>query len=76
MDSSFSISRICGVSIFELMEQDAEAVIFTINYIIEKGSDTTNTKTNNKTGNKDSYIDKNGIKHVRVDSKTATGGWF
>lgn len=77
MDSSFSVARVCGVSIFDIMERDAEAVIFVINYIIEKGSDaeTSNTK-NTGTGSRDSYIDKKGIKHVRVDMNTSTGGWY
>ena len=80
MDSSFLVAKICNTTIFDIMEQNAETVIFVINYIIEKGTagnaqngaqDAPARSTNNGT-----YYDRNGVKHVRVDSKTATGGWY
>lgn len=80
MDSSFSVAKICNTTIFDILEQDAEAVIFVINYIIEKGGtqnaqngaqDAPARSTNNGT-----YYDRNGVKHVRVDMKNATGGWY
>ena len=81
MDSSFSVAKVCGVSVFDILEQDAENVIFVINYIIEKGgqNDTTNknaTGSVTRTGGRGSYIDKNGVKHVKVDMSTASGGWY
>lgn len=81
MDSSFSVAKVCNVSVFDILEQDAENVIFVINYIIEKGTGTTNTKkkingSTATTDGRDSYYDKNGVKHVRVDMSTASGGWY
>ena len=75
-----SVARICNTTIFDVMEQNAETVIFVINYIIEKGGtqdaqkgtqDARARSTNNGT-----YYDRNGVKHVRVDTKSATGGWY
>ena len=75
-----SVARICNTTIFDVMEQNAETVIFVINYIIEKGGtqdaqkgtqDAPARLTNNGT-----YYDRNGVKHVRVDTKSATGGWY
>ena len=62
------------------MEQDAETVIYVINYIIEKGT-AENAQNGAQTApahnfNNGTYYDRNGIKHVRVDSKTASGGWY
>lgn len=80
MDSTFTVAKICNVSVFEILEQDAEAVIFVINYIIQKGgtenarngtSDARGGSTNNGT-----YYDRKGVKHVRVGMKNATGGWY
>ena len=73
------VAKICNTTIFDIMEQNAETVIFVINYIIEKG-----TAGNAQNGAQDAparefnngtYYDRNGVKHVRVDSKTASGGW-
>lgn len=75
-----SVARICNTTIFDVMEQNAETVIFVINYIIEKGGtqdaqkgtqDARPRSTNNGT-----YYDRNGVKHVRVDTNSATGGWY
>ena len=80
MDSTFSVARICNVSVFEILQQDAEAVIFVINYIIEKGGakNAQNDAHNAPGGSGDNgtYYDRNGVKHVRVGFKNATGGWY
>ena len=76
-----SVSKICGLSIFEVLEQRAESVIDVINYIIEKA----NTPQNAQNGAQDAparltdngtYYDRNGVLHKRVDMKNATGGWY
>lgn len=80
MDSTFTVAKICNVSVFEILEQDAEAVIFVINYIIEKGG-TQNAQNGTQnarggSGDNGTYFDRNGVKHVRVGMKNATGGWY
>ena len=80
VDSSFSVARICNTTIFDVMEQNADTVIMIINYIIEKGS-TENAQNGTqdapaRSDNNGTYYDRNGVKHVRVNMKNATGGWY
>lgn len=80
MDSSFSVARICGTTIFDVMEQPADTVISVINYIIEKGTtqNAQNEAQNAPAGSihNGDYYDRRGVLHKRVDMKTATGGWY
>jgi len=74
------IAKICGTSIFDVLERDAETVISVINYVIEKGTDETHengaqTAPNRPLNNGD-YYDRAGVLHKRVDSKNASGGWY
>lgn len=57
------------ITIFEILQQDTDDVIMLINYYIEKGNDENNetSKTQMKVG---------GVKRIRVNNKTATGGWY
>lgn len=82
MDSTFVVAKLCDTSIFDIMERDAETVIFVINYIIEKGNTTNNdTPETSASGGGESlhngdYYDRNGVLHKRVSMKSATGGWY
>lgn len=80
MDSTFSVAKICNVSVFDVLERDADAVINVINYIIEKGTtqNAQNGTPDARAGVRDNgtYYDRNGVKHVRVGMKNATGGWY
>lgn len=53
---------------FELFAQDTEDVIMLMNYYIEKSNDSNEVRT---VGEK-----KRGNERIRVNDKTATGGWF
>ena len=75
-----SVDKICNTTIFDVMEQNAQTVILVINYIIEKGG-TQNAQNGTQDAparrdNNGTYYDRNGVKHVRVDMKNATGGWY
>ena len=79
MDSSFSVARICGTTIFDVLGQNADDVICVINYIIQKSAgNAQNTPKLRDEGvnNNGTYFDRNGVKHVRVNMITATGGWY
>lgn len=80
MDSSFLVAKFCNTTIFDILEQNAESVIFVINYIIEKGGETDTSNGSQATtgtrSNKGVYYDRNGIKHVPVSMATASGGWY
>ena len=52
---------------FELFDQDTDEVIMVINYYIEKGNGES-TKSQNGDFERD--------KRIRVNDKTATGGWY
>ena len=52
---------------FEFFKQDTDEVIMLINYYIEKGADSTITPKNSA---------KKGEERIRVNDKTATGGWW
>ena len=53
---------------FELFAQDTDEVIMLINYYIEKGNDTDTPTSKPEKGR--------GEQRIRVNDKTATGGWF
>ena len=76
-----SVSNICGLSIFEVLEQRAESVISVIKYIIEKANTSPNAQNGAqdapaRLSDKGTYYDRNGVLHKRVDMKNATGGWY
>lgn len=52
---------------FELFKQDTDEVIILINYYIEKG---------NYSEQSTPQKEKNGEERIRVNDKTATGGWY
>lgn len=62
-----TLSKAYGLSPFDVFKQDTEDVILLINYYVEKEDDMP-TQTAEPKKNKET--------RVRVDSKTATGGWF
>ena len=51
---------------FDVLNQDAENVILTINYMAEVGTED-NTNENN---------DNKKVERIKVNSATATGGWW
>lgn len=55
------------MSPFEFFAQDVDDVIMLINYYIEKGADGTTTARNGG---------RKGEERIRVNDKTATGGWW
>ena len=61
-----------NISPFEVFDQEVDEVIMLINFYISLSNEhkTDNAKTGNVT------VTKNGSKRVRVNSATATGGWY
>lgn len=74
MDFTVELARSFGMSPFFVLQQDKDEVIMLINYFIEKSE------------YDDVQIDSESQKHIkpkagkntriRVNDKTATGGWF
>lgn len=63
-----TLCRFHNMTPFELFKQDTDEVIMIINYYIEKGED-----------KKVEPYNGSGKKHeqrIRVNDKTATGGWY
>lgn len=55
---------------FEIFKQDKDEVILLINYMIEKGQDAQQEAV------APTLIKNNEQKRIRVNDKTATGGWW
>lgn len=56
------------LTIFDVMQQDTDEVIMLLNYYIARGKDQ-EEKTAPKRGGKSE-------ERIRVNDKTATGGWY
>lgn len=54
---------------FALFKEDTDEVIMLINYYIEKGNDDTEDATSRS-------VKPQGEQRIRVNDRTATGGWF
>lgn len=68
MDFVYCIAKLLNESPFDILKMDAELVIMWMNFFIEKGEEEIPQKQNVKT--------KDQPNRVRVNDKTATGGWF
>lgn len=72
MDFTVEVSKTFNLSPFDVMRQEKDDVIMLINYFIQKG-ERTDTESKTETVKK-----RNGkkVERVRVNDKTASGGWF
>lgn len=72
LDFTYELALTFNALPFEIFKQDKDEVIMLINYFIEKAD------TNEATGlsTKTTKTENNAQKRVRVNDKTATGGWF
>ena len=70
LDFTFELAKAFNALPFEVFKQDKDEVIMLINYLIEKG-DTEEYKTEIKEENK-----PNPNARIKVNDKTATGGWY
>lgn len=62
-----TLCRIYNLTPFSLFKEDSEEVIMLINYLIEKSGE-------NKNNHQNTYQKKE--ERIRVNDKTATGGWY
>ena len=62
-----TLCRIYNLTPFSLFKEDSEEVIMLINYLIEKSGET-------KNNNQSTHQKKE--ERIRVNDKTATGGWY
>lgn len=67
MELTFAIAEALKMTPFDVLNQDAENVILTINYMAEVGTE--NNIKNENNGNKK-------VERIKVNSATATGGWW
>ncbi|MCQ2478918.1 MAG: hypothetical protein MJ091_06940 [Clostridia bacterium] len=72
MRTTVTLATNLNSSIFEVMAQDIDDVILLINYFVVLGA------TEGNKENKKASIKHKGKKEerIRVNDKTATGGWF
>ncbi len=66
MDFTFELSKIYNVIPFEILKQDKDEVIMLLNYMAEKS----------ETAPKNITAQKSEKQYVKVNDKTATGGWW
>lgn len=59
------------ITLFELMQQDAEEVFMLANYYIERSADKETEKASSAP-----ISGKQSDGRIRVNDKTATGGWY
>lgn len=69
MKTTLTISANLNTSIFEVFEQDVDEVIMLINFYLAYDQRTSSTPTTARVGS-------NSDQRIRVNDKTATGGWF
>jgi hypothetical protein len=69
MDFTAELSKIYNVTPFYVMKQDKDEVIMLINYMAEK-AETVPTK------NAAAGSNENTQTYIKVNNKTATGGWW
>ena len=62
-----TVCRIYNLSPFDLFKQEIDEVIMIVNYLVEKSSD-------NHVNHQNSYSKKE--ERIRVNDRTATGGWY
>lgn len=62
-----TLCRIYNLTPFSLFKEDSEEVIMLINYLIEKSGEA-------KNNNQSTHQKKE--ERIRVNDKTATGGWY
>lgn len=72
LDFTYELALTFNALPFEIFKQDKDEVIMLINYFIEKADTNEATGLNTKT----IKTENNAQKRVRVNDKTATGGWF
>lgn len=70
MDFTFEVSKAYGVLPFQIMKENTDDVILLINYL----SETENDKSKNKPVTAEKT--PKGEERIRVNDKTATGGWW
>lgn len=71
MDFTCELSRSFNLSPFEILDQDTDNVIMLVNYFVEKGQDVTDEEITTAKKHTDGQPQR-----IRVNDKTATGGWF
>lgn len=73
MQTTLTLSQTLNVSPFEIFQQDSDEVIMLINYYVVLSKEKPQKKAELKP-KAQKYGSKN--ERIRVDDKTATGGWY
>ena len=71
MQTTITLAKNLHISPFEIFQQECDEVILLINFYIMLGNQ---SNESDKSINKQPKHDKN--ERIRVNDKTATGGWF
>ena len=70
MEVADNIAKSYSISVFDVLNENADNVIAVINHLIEKAD---NEKPQSKSK---PQTTKNGVRRVLVNEKTATNGWY
>ena len=70
MEVADNIAKYYSISVFDVLNENADNVIAVINHLIEKAD---NEKPQSKSK---PQTMKNGVRRVLVNEKTATNGWY
>lgn len=68
MDFTFELSKIYNVIPFEILKQDKDEVIMLLNYMAEKGESAQSARP--------AQSGKQQQQYIKVNDRTATGGWW
>lgn len=68
MEFTVELSRIYNALPFEILSKDKDEVIMVLNYYIEKGFNSNSAQAATKPARN--------AERIRVNDKTASGGWF
>ena len=74
MDFTSECAKAYFISPFDVLNTDAEDVFLMMNYWIEKGQNDDGKRPEMPSIPKSKHISKN--QRIRVNDKTATGGWW
>lgn len=76
MKTTMTLSQNLGCNFFELLNQEIDEVIMTINFYILLGEEENQQPTKQTTTPTRKPVAKKKNERIRVNDATATGGWF
>lgn len=76
METTFTLASRFGVTPFVILNEDVDYVIMVINHYIDMNYYNRNQSNESHAQDLTKKENKNQIKRVRVNDRTASGGWY